>query len=42
MNRALISWLNTHPDPADIDLEADGTVSIVRQLVALRRRGVAS
>ena len=39
MNRALAAWLNTDPNPAAGDLEADGTVSIIRQLVALARGG---
>jgi hypothetical protein len=41
MIHALIGWLNTHPGPANVDLEADGTVAIVRQLVALSRGGAS-
>ena len=38
---ALASWLNTHPEDDVVDLEINGTCSLVRQLVALAR-GTAS
>jgi hypothetical protein len=38
---AFIGWLNTFPDAADVDLEADGTCAVIRRLVALSR-GAAS
>jgi hypothetical protein len=37
MSLAFIAWLNGHPDPTAIDLEADASCSIIRQLVALHR-----
>jgi hypothetical protein len=41
MNLAFIAWLNTCPTPEVIALEADGTVAIIRGLVALNRGGAA-
>jgi hypothetical protein len=38
---ALIGWLNTFPDAADVDLEADASCAVIRQLVALSRGGAA-
>ena len=41
MNLALISWLNACPAADDVDLEADASCAIIRQLAALSRGGAS-
>jgi hypothetical protein len=39
MDLALIAWLNACPADAEVDLEADATCAIVRQVIGLSRGG---
>lgn len=37
MNLAFNDWLNTRPNPADVQSEIDDTLSVLRQLRDLRK-----
>ena len=38
-NLALVEWLRTGPDTAEVALEIDGTIAALRQLASLARGG---